>query len=114
MTSSVQPATANSVPDGTTIGHVHLQVSDLSDAEGFYAGELGLDVTVRDYPGALFLSSGGYHHHIGLNAWSSAGAPPVPENSTGLNYFELITPPERRKSELLHDPNRNKIKIVNS
>ncbi len=59
---------------GTRIGHIHLQVSELDPAERFYSGVLGFDVTVRTYPGALFTSAGGYHHHIGLNTWQSRGA----------------------------------------
>jgi catechol 2,3-dioxygenase len=78
------------VPACTRIGHVHLNVGDLGDAEAFYHGLLGLDVTVRGYPGALFLSSGGYHHHVGLNTWAGAGAPPPPEGALGLRKFELL------------------------
>ena len=66
------------MPDGTVMGHVHLHVADLDAAEAFYAGRLGLDVTVRSYPGALFLSRDGYHHHVGLNTWQGPGAPPPP------------------------------------
>jgi catechol 2,3-dioxygenase len=80
------------MPAGTHIGHVHLQVADLRDAEAFYADTLGFEVTVRTYPGALFVSAGGYHHHIGLNTWESAGASPAPEGSTGLRSFELVLP----------------------
>ena len=63
------------MPEGTVIGHVHLHVGDLGPAEEFYAGRLELDVTVRSYPGALFLSRDGYHHHLGLNTWQGVGAP---------------------------------------
>jgi catechol 2,3-dioxygenase len=79
-------------PAGTTMGHVHLQVSDIGQAEGFYAGVLGFEVTVRGYPGALFVSAGGYHHHLGLNTWNSAGSPPAPPGVTGLRSFEVILP----------------------
>jgi catechol 2,3-dioxygenase len=79
-------------PDGTTIGHVHLQVSDIAAAEAFYNGVLGFDVTVRGYPGALFVSAGGYHHHIGLNTWHSAGAAPPAPGSVGLRSFEVVLP----------------------
>ena len=61
---------ANGMPAGTRIGHVHLNVAELSAAEDFYAGALGFDVTVRSYPGALFFSTGGYHHQIGVNTWA--------------------------------------------
>jgi catechol 2,3-dioxygenase len=80
------------MPAGTHIGHVHLQVANLHDAETFYSGALGFEVTVRTYPGALFVSAGGYHHHIGLNTWESAGGSPPPEGSTGLRSFELVLP----------------------
>jgi catechol 2,3-dioxygenase len=79
-------------PDATTIGHVHLQVADLRRAEEFYSDVLGFDVVVRGYPGALFLSAGGYHHHIGLNVWNSAGASPPPANAVGLRSFEVVLP----------------------
>jgi catechol 2,3-dioxygenase len=80
------------MPEGTVMGHVHLHVADLDAAERFYAGELGLDVTVRSYPGALFLSREGYHHHIGLNTWQGPGAPPPPQGSRGLEDFEITLP----------------------
>lgn len=74
----------------TRIGHVHLNVADLAEAEAFYAGLLGFDVTVRGYPGALFVSTGGYHHDLGLNTWAGEGAPPPPAGALGLNRFELV------------------------
>ena len=82
------------VDPGTDIGHVHLHVSDLRRAEAFYSGTLGLDVTQRDYPGALFLSAGGYHHHLGLNTWAGVGAPPPPPDAVGLISFALQVPDE--------------------
>ena len=82
------------MPEGTRIGHVHLNVADLTPAEAFYSGALGFDVTVRGYPGALFLSAGGYHHHIGLNTWTSEGAAPPPPGSRGLRHFEIRLPDE--------------------
>jgi catechol 2,3-dioxygenase len=86
-----EPAAA---PDGTRMGHVHLQVADLAEAEAFYAGVLGFDVTVRGYPGALFVSAGGYHHHLGLNTWAGEGAPPSPPGSRGLDRYEIVVPDE--------------------
>jgi catechol 2,3-dioxygenase len=77
---------------GTTIGHVHLNVADIPPAEAFYARALGLAVTVRGYPGALFLAAGGYHHHVGVNTWSTAGGPPPPDGALGLRSFELLVP----------------------
>jgi catechol 2,3-dioxygenase len=82
-------------PRGTRIGHVHLQVADLAEAEAFYHGVLGFDVMVRGYPGALFVSAGGYHHHIGLNTWHSAGAAPAVPGSVGLRSFTVELPNER-------------------
>jgi catechol 2,3-dioxygenase len=80
---------------GTRIGHVHLQVADLAAAEAFYHGVLGFDVIVRGYPGALFVSAGGYHHHIGLNTWHSAGAAVAAAGSVGsvgLRSFTIELP----------------------
>jgi catechol 2,3-dioxygenase len=76
----------------TDIGHVHLHVSDLARAEAFYHELLGLDVTQRSYPGALFLSAGSYHHHLGLNIWAGVGAPPPPPDAVGLLSFGLHIP----------------------
>ncbi len=94
LTRSLEPIDASDVGAvaGTRIGHVHLDVADLAAGERFYADLLGLDVTARDYPGALFLSAGGYHHHVGLNTWRGAGAPPAPPGSLGLRSFELELP----------------------
>jgi catechol 2,3-dioxygenase len=82
------------IDPGTDIGHVHLHVSDLARAEAFYSGLLGLDVTQRSYPGALFLSAGGYHHHLGVNVWAGVGAPPPPPDAVGLRSFGLVLPSE--------------------
>ena len=79
-------------PPGTTIGHVHLQVADIAEAEAFYNGVLGFDVMVRGYPGALFVSAGGYHHHIGLNTWQSAGSGPPAPGSVGLRDYDVQLP----------------------
>jgi catechol 2,3-dioxygenase len=100
------PGTDPGMPEGTIIGHVHLQVADVPSAEAFYAGELNLDVTVRSYPGALFLSRDGYHHHIGANTWASAGAPPPPPGARGLSWFELALP---GRTGQVSDPAGNRI-----
>ncbi len=76
-----------SMPDVTRIGHIHLNTSDLSRAERFYAGALGFGVTQRDLPGALFLGRDGYHHHIGLNTWQSDR--PARPGAAGLVSFAL-------------------------
>ena len=80
------------MPDPTRIGHVHLNVADLASTEAFYSDGLGHDVTVRDYPGALFMSAGGYHHHVGANTWAGEGAPPPPPGALGLRSFEVVVP----------------------
>ncbi len=80
------------MPPETVMGHVHLSVADLAETEAFYAGVLGLDVTVRSYPGALFLSAGAYHHHVGANTWTSAGAPAPAPGTRGLRAFEIVLP----------------------
>lgn len=90
----------NGVDPATDIGHVHLQVSDLGEAESFYHGLLGLDVTQREYPGALFLSAGGYHHHVGVNVWAGVGAPPPPPDAVGLLSFALRLPDEAAWTKL--------------
>jgi len=74
------------------IGHVHLHVSDLGKAEAFYRDLLGFDITQRSYPGALFLSAGGYHHHVGVNIWAGRGAPPPPSDAAGLIAFAVRVP----------------------
>jgi catechol 2,3-dioxygenase len=89
-----------SMPAGTILGHVHLQVADLGDAEGFWVDALGLDVTARGYPGALFTSAGGYHHHVGLNTWAGVGAPPPPPGARGLVRFEVVVPDETAMAEV--------------
>lgn len=75
-------------PDGLRIGHMHLRVGDLASAGGFYRDTLGFDPT-RARNGAAFLSSGRYHHHLGLNVWQSAGAGRRDEAATGLAWFSL-------------------------
>lgn len=80
------------LPAGTTIGHVHLHVADLRQAEEFYCGLLGFDVMLRGYPGALFVAAGGYHHHLGLNIWAGAGAPPQPAGTAGLRHYTVLLP----------------------
>ena len=78
------------MPSGTTIGHVHLHVGDLGAAEAFYHRALGFDKVVWTYPGALFLSAGGYHHHLGTNTWSAG--PPADERHARLLSWDLVVP----------------------
>ena len=77
------------MPSGTRMGHIHLRVGDTAEAERFYGGVLGFDPMVR-YPGASFMASGGYHHHIAGNVWNSRGAGPRQPGEAGLACFELV------------------------
>lgn len=91
-------------PSGTRIGHVHLHVGDLDEAAKFYHEALGFDKTVWSYPGALFLSAGGYHHHVGTNVWAR-GAPPARADDARLLEWTVVLPsasdvePARRSLE---------------
>ena len=82
------------VPEGTKVGHVHLQVGDVARAEAFYRDGLGLDLTCS-YPGAAFFAADGYHHHLAANIWNSRGAGPRDFPSTGLVGVEVKLAPER-------------------
>jgi len=75
---------------GTRIGHVHLKVADLERALDFYCGVLGFELSQRYGSQAAFVSAGGYHHHIGLNTWESAGGSPPPRGTTGLYHFAVL------------------------
>jgi catechol 2,3-dioxygenase len=74
---------------GLSIGHMHLQVTDLKAAGAFYNEALGFAVTQRSFPGALFVAAGGYHHHIGLNVWNSRGGSPAADGTLGLVRFGI-------------------------
>ena len=80
------------VPTGTYIGHVHLKVSDIQRALGFYCGVLGFELQVMYGTEAAFISAGGYHHHIGLNTWESKGGSPPPPGTTGLFHTAILYP----------------------
>jgi len=77
---------------GTCIGHVHLKVADLPRALDFYCGVLGFELTQRYGSQAAFVSAGGYHHHIGLNTWESAGGSPPQAGATGLYHVAILYP----------------------
>lgn len=83
------------------VGHVHLKVADLDRALGFYRDVLGFEVTQRMGPSAAFLSAGGYHHHVGLNTWESAGGSPPPAGSTGLYHVAFLYPTRRELADAL-------------
>jgi catechol 2,3-dioxygenase len=86
---------AEAIDPRVDIGHVHLKVSDLDRAIGFYRDILGFELMQQMGDQAAFLSAGGYHHHIGLNTWESQGGPPPPRGTTGL-YHTAIRYPDRK------------------
>lgn len=82
-----------SAPEGTGIGHVHLHVADIAEANHFYHDQLGFDIQgVSNSIGISFVSAGGYHHHIGLNIWLGQGAPAPANGALGLRYFSILVP----------------------
>ena len=83
---------AKAIHPATRVGHVHLKVADLERALGFYRDVLGFDLTQRIGSSAAFLSAGGYHHHIGLNTWESAGGRPPAVETTGLYHLAILYP----------------------
>jgi catechol 2,3-dioxygenase len=89
------------VHPGTRIGHVHLKVADIERALVFYRDLLGFEVTQRYGEEAVFLSAGGYHHHIGLNTWESRGGPPPRRGTTGLYHFAILYPDRRELAKAL-------------
>ena len=83
------------------IGHVHLKVADLERSLAFYCGVLGFQLTQRYGRQAAFISAGGYHHHIGLNTWESAGGSPPPPGTTGLYHLAILYPDRRTLGDAL-------------
>ncbi len=90
----------NSIHPETRVGHVHLKVADLDRAIDFYSGLLGFGVTQRYGPQAAFLAAGGYHHHIGLNTWESAGGTPPPPGHTGLYHTAFLFPDRKALAQV--------------
>ncbi|MFG6116117.1 VOC family protein [Halobacillus sp. MO56] len=89
------------MPAGTVMGHIHLHVSHLEEAEEFYTKGLGFEVVNRFGGQALFISSGNYHHHIGLNTWAGVGAPEPAKNSAGLESYTIILPDEEYRNNVI-------------
>jgi catechol 2,3-dioxygenase len=94
------------VPAQTRIGHVHLKVSNLDKALGFYCDLLGFELVMMYGDQAAFISAGGYHHHIGLNTWHSKNSPPAPQQGVGL-YHTAILYPTRKDLAVLFERLRN-------
>lgn len=91
----------DNTPLDTIIGHIHLHVGNLDLAKKFYTDGLGFDLTMEAGTSAIFLSSGGYHHHIGLNVWNGRNAEPLPANSVGMKYYSLVFPDEDTRANTL-------------
>lgn len=89
------------VPAQTRIGHVHLKVSDIERSLAFYHELLGFEITQRYGSQAVFISAGGYHHHIGLNTWHSKGAGPAPVNVPGLYHTAILYPKRKDLAVIL-------------
>ena len=120
------------MPEATSIGHVHLHIADVEEANRFYCDLLGFEVQGMSLArGVSFVSAGGYHHHIGLNTWVGAGAPPPPPDALGLRHFAIVLPEEVELTRLLeriraanleasetesgiltHDPSRNGVLLT--
>jgi len=99
------------IASGARIGHVHLKVADLERAIGFYSGVLGFEVTQRMGTRAAFLAAGGYHHHLGLNTWESAGGAPPPAGSTGLYHVAILYPSREQLADALRRLIRAGVKL---
>ncbi len=98
----MQPARpVDPIDAATRIGHVHLKVANLDRALKFYHGVLGFEITQRLGDQAAFLSAGGYHHHIGLNTWESAGGSPPPPGATGLYHVAIVYPTRAQLADAL-------------
>ncbi|MDN4523100.1 VOC family protein [Fictibacillus fluitans] len=87
------------LPKGTIMGHLHLHVADLEEAEAFYCSGLGFEVVQRLGNQALFISTGNYHHHLGLNIWSGKGAPAPASNAVGIHEFTVVYPTNEARRE---------------
>jgi len=98
-------------PAGSVIGHVHLRVGDVDKAESWWNGEMGFDTMLHYGNAAVFLSSGGYHHHIGANIWQSAGAGPRAGDMTGLSFVELLSKDAQAEQEK-RDPWGSVIRVL--
>ena len=88
------------MPAGTVMGHIHLHVSNLQEAQKFYVDGLGFEIVTSMGGQALFLADQKYHHHIGLNIWNGIGIPALPEKEAGLHYYTLVLEDEEKRSRL--------------
>ncbi len=130
LQAAAQDTPFGGLPQGTTVGHIHLRVNDVQEAVEFYRDLLGFQLMAL-WPGAGFLSAGGYHHHIGVNMWNSRGAVPPPAGSLGLVNYSILLPDMKALNSLvrqlnsvhypvemsdekwfLQDPSKNKIVLM--
>lgn len=103
----------NGLPIDTVMGHIHLHVANLQEAERFYCDGLGFDIVTRYGGQALFISSGGYHHHIGLNTWNGLGAPAPSEKSAGLRDYTIVYPNEESRAQAIERLQKLNYPVVN-
>jgi catechol 2,3-dioxygenase len=89
------------LPAGTTMGHVHLKVADLSDSVAFYRDLLGFELMATFADSAAFLAAGGYHHHLGINTWQSRGAAPPPQGAASIAYATFVLPTDADRDSLV-------------
>jgi catechol 2,3-dioxygenase len=101
----------STIDPAVRIGHVHLKVADLQRALDFYVGVLGFTLMQRFGTQAAFISAGGYHHHLGLNTWTSRGGPPPPTGSTGLYHTAILYPTRAALADALRRLQRAKISL---
>lgn len=97
-----------SIHSKVKIGHVHLTVSNLNKSLEFYNKLLGFEISTRFGDSAVFLSAGGYHHHIGLNTWQGEGIPPQPVGYSGLYHFAILYPERYELAKVVKKLNENK------
>ncbi|WP_068677394.1 VOC family protein [Oceanobacillus sp. Castelsardo] len=99
------------MPENTLMGHIHLHVAHLEETEKFYVDGLGFNIVTR-YPGALFASTNGYHHHLGLNVWNGEGAKASSKNSVGLNWFSLIFPDSEKREKAVRKLDDMQVTVI--
>jgi catechol 2,3-dioxygenase len=109
-----EPPMGASVPDGTTVGHVHLQVSDIAATIGFYRDVLGFGLMAEIKGSAAFFGAGGYHHQIAGNTWNSAGRAPAPDGFAALRHFTVLLPDEQAIYDVHRRLERHGITIAES
>lgn len=102
LLASIQPQDVwQGLDTGTTMGHVHLRVADIPTAKQFYTQIIGFEAMLDYGRQATFVSAGGYHHHLGMNTWESAGAPPPPTDTAALRYYTIVLPHTAARDEVL-------------